>query len=114
MGAGRTARRVEPAQHVGDVPVRSVSYEDVLDARWDITMGQLLDRVIRPEQGFEVSLREMNMGLVRFRSRAYRYANSRGWRAHVVKTQTAHLVRIYSHDDQEDCDLCKDTPPQRA
>lgn len=102
---------MEPAQRVGNVPVRSVSYEDVLDARWDITTSQLLERVIKPGEAFEVSLREMNMGLVRFRSRAYRYATTRELRAHVVKTGTPSVVRIFSHADTDQCDLCKDTPP---
>jgi hypothetical protein len=112
MGAGGRIRQMGPA-HDEDVPVRSVSFEEVLEARWDIPTSQLLDKVIVPGKAFEVSLDSIGLGLVRFRSRAYRYATSRELQAHVVQTATKSTVRIYSHSDTDKCDLCKDVPPTR-
>lgn len=100
---------MQPAEQHDDphVAVREVSYDEVLDARWDTGLAKLVASVVEPGKGFEVSLRGHAITLSRFRSRVYRYADSKELAAHVNKTGRTHVVRVYAHDRDRRCDMCK-------
>lgn len=102
------ARRFEPPEEVGGVPVREIELDEVKDAYQDQQLQALIAHVVRSGHSFEVPLTKIRLELIPFRSRIYRRARSAGLRAHVFRVPGDRgLVRIYSHPEGEGCELCE-------
>lgn len=100
------ARRLEPADQVGGVHVREVTFDDVKEALVDTSIEDLLASVVCEGASYEVGLGSIDLGLVPFRARVYRYARGRGLVSHVFKIGRRGAVRIHSHSTDTRCDLC--------
>lgn len=100
------ARRLTPAEEIGGAHVRAVTFEDVKEALVDSEIEELLASVVCDGQSYEVGLGAIDIELIPFRARVYRYARGRGLVSHVMKVGVRGAVRIHSHSADTTCDLC--------